>query len=328
MTLPPSAPVQRIVSPKVINMHLAKQLLCLETCRKLHESGALDDHLLPIVEEPLADGGLKTNKGYFSGAGTTKRKELHGTTSVHALSGSWGAQTDGISLYAYRIDFSCSQVGVIYSGFVLLIESKLDNEVANAELKLFLVADKLVKSSVSPCGQLYLNTEQVKNAKKFQELFFNGLFGKLFTGSKSSGIQREFLLKHDNKSLWSSSNMYLLLPLQLPMPLDESIKIDWKGINSSASAVEFVKEHAIISEKHCYPKKHVEAEYKGGDIIKFANTSVPIHALKEMIVLAIHTGKIYSVLDVRIEMSAESSFDGDDEVSSGYNSFGDYFEKK
>ncbi|KAF5206205.1 Endoribonuclease dicer-like protein [Thalictrum thalictroides] len=69
MTLPPSAPVQRIVSPKVINMHLAKQLLCLEACRKLHESGALDDHLLPIVEEPLADGGLKTNKDYFLGAG-------------------------------------------------------------------------------------------------------------------------------------------------------------------------------------------------------------------------------------------------------------------
>ncbi|PIA59016.1 hypothetical protein AQUCO_00400102v1 [Aquilegia coerulea] len=324
LTLPPSAPVQWIVSPKVLNMHLAKQLVCLDACRKLHESGALDDHLLPIVEEPLADGGIKTNKDYFSGAGTTKRKELHGTTSVHALSGSWGGRTDGISLYAYRIDFSCNQVGEIYSGFVLLIEAKLDNDVANAELELFLVADKLVVSSVSPCGQYYLNTGQVKNAKKFQELFFNGLFGKLFVGSKSSGIQREFLLKHETNSLWSSSNMYLLLPL-LPMPLHESIKIDWKGINACASAVEFVKEHAIISEKRFYPRKCEESEYKSGDIIKFANTCVPIHALKEMIVLAIHTGKIYSVLEVRIEMSAESSFD---EVSSGYSSFKEYFEKK
>lgn len=32
------------------NSHLSKQLVCLEACKRLHQMGALDDHLLPAVE--------------------------------------------------------------------------------------------------------------------------------------------------------------------------------------------------------------------------------------------------------------------------------------
>lgn len=92
--------------------------------------------------------------------GTTKRKELHGTTPIRALSGSWG-ENNHVILNAYKFDFACSIITEMYSGFVLLIESKLDDDVGNLELQLYLVS-KTVKATVSSCGQVHLDAEQVK----------------------------------------------------------------------------------------------------------------------------------------------------------------------
>lgn len=93
--------------------------------------------------------------------GTTKRKELHGTTCIGALSGTWGEKLDGAIFQAYKFDFTCDKVGEVYSGFVLLIESELNDDVGNLELLLYLVS-KTVKSSVSSCGKVHLDAEQVK----------------------------------------------------------------------------------------------------------------------------------------------------------------------
>lgn len=93
--------------------------------------------------------------------GTTKRKELHGTASIRALCGSWGDKLDGAKFHAYKFKFNCNIVSEIYSGFVLLIESKLDDDVGNMELDLYLVS-KTVKASVSSCGQVDLDPEQVQ----------------------------------------------------------------------------------------------------------------------------------------------------------------------
>lgn len=93
--------------------------------------------------------------------GTTKRKELHGTTCIRALSGSWTEKLDGIVFYAYKLDFVCNIVGEQYSNFILLTESKLDDDVGNIEVDLYLVS-KFVNSSVSSRGQLHLDAEQVE----------------------------------------------------------------------------------------------------------------------------------------------------------------------
>lgn len=94
--------------------------------------------------------------------GTTKRKELHGTTSIHTLSGTWREKTDGATYQAYKFNFSCSNANVIYSGFIFLLESKLDDDVGNIEVDLYLLS-KMVKSSVSSCGLVHLDPEQVLN---------------------------------------------------------------------------------------------------------------------------------------------------------------------
>lgn len=69
LTLPPNAAFQRIVGPMCRNSHLAKQHVCVDACRKLHQMGALDDHLLPSVEEPAENDLVEKSKGSPSGAG-------------------------------------------------------------------------------------------------------------------------------------------------------------------------------------------------------------------------------------------------------------------
>lgn len=171
-------------------------------------------------------------------------------------------------------------------------------------------------------------------AKLFQELFFNGVFGKLFV--KSSG-GRKFLLETD-ESLWEPSNMYLLLPLD---PLDSSCvpcRIDWGGIESSVSVVKFLKRNAWLNaEQSETTRKNSLVDRTAAfmvdldqtDLIHFANMSVCRSNLTDMVVVAIHTGRIYSVLDAVVNTSAESPFEVNSEATqSPFSSFADYFHKK
>jgi endoribonuclease Dicer len=68
MKLPPNAAFQTLAGPTCRNQQLAKQLVCLEACKKLHQMGALDDHLLPSVEEPSEIAVVKS-KSTSAGAG-------------------------------------------------------------------------------------------------------------------------------------------------------------------------------------------------------------------------------------------------------------------
>ncbi|XP_062101177.1 endoribonuclease Dicer homolog 3 [Humulus lupulus] len=333
--LPPNAAFKTLVGPVSKNSHLSKQLVCLEACKKLHQLGALDDHLLPSTEESSEKSVAVKSKEAASGAGTTKRKELHGTTCARALSGTWEEKHDAV-FHAYRFVFACSNVGEFFSEFVLLIETKLDDDVGNFELELFLVS-KTVKSSVSYCGQVNLDAEQMKKAKCFQELFFNGLFGKLFIGSKSSGTKRELLLHYDEKRLWNQFYSYLLLPLDsLNETSNESWRISWQEMDSCISVVELLKKNSLSGAQHCNgengnvsPCKTEPLESISDNIVRFANGSVDTSNLEERVVLAIHTGKLYSIVDLESSTSAESPFEvNGDDVPSPFTSYTEYFNKK
>ncbi|XP_020536663.1 endoribonuclease Dicer homolog 3a isoform X2 [Jatropha curcas] len=336
LKLPASAAFQTIVGPKCRSQQLAKKLVCLEACKMLHQMRALDDHLLPLVDEPTEGDHIMASKETSAGPGTTKRKELHGATNIHALSGSWAEKLDRVTFHAYKFDFSCSIATEIYSGFVLLLESKLDDDVGNIELDLYLLR-KMVRASVASCGQIQLDAEQMTKAKRFHELFFNALFGKLFTVSKSSETPREFLLQKETSILWIPSNMYLLLPLKtLSASSDESWKINWKGVNACTYAVEFLK-NSLLGAKHCKDARGSSlsgvgsfvTECSGTNEIHLADILVDGDKLKDMVVFAIHTGKIYSVVKVVIDTSAESPFEKNAKGKPAkYSSFAEYFNRK
>jgi endoribonuclease Dicer len=103
---------------------------------------------------------------YFILKGTTKRKELHGTTKVLSMSGSWGSDRSVTKLQGYKLNFVCDQVGQKYSAFVLLIDASIAKEAATLDIDLYL-HDKMVKASVSPCGPLELDAWQVWSSTLF-----------------------------------------------------------------------------------------------------------------------------------------------------------------
>ncbi|KAM3218378.1 endoribonuclease Dicer 3a [Capsicum annuum] len=331
LTLPPNAAFQTVVGPEGRSTQLSRQLVCLDACKKLHQLGALNDHLLPFNEKPSQSDSVVQDKK--SGAGTTKLKELHGTACISALSGTWGDDPNGEVYHVYKMNFPCNIEEVKYSSFILLLQSELDYDVGNVEVELFLVS-KFVKSSVTHCGKVHLDAQQVAKAKTFQELFFNGLFGKLFIKSLDG---RKFLLD-TKESLWKPSNMYLLLPLD---PVDSSCepyRVDWGGIESSVSVVEFLKNNAWLSAEKSETKRKNSlvdrtASFVGDldqtDLIHFANISISRSRLKDMVVVAIHTGRIYSVLEAVANTSSESPFEVDSEATvSPFSSFADYFHKQ
>ncbi|CAM0950731.1 unnamed protein product [Alopecurus aequalis] len=107
LTLPSSDVLTPLRGPKARSKQQAKQLVCLDACKKLHRLGILDDFLSPSVEKPLPGISIKT--------------------TAH----------------------SSSDNGV--------------DEAANLDIDLYL-HDKDVKASVSPCGLLELDVQQILEA--------------------------------------------------------------------------------------------------------------------------------------------------------------------
>ncbi|KAG6500180.1 hypothetical protein ZIOFF_040020 [Zingiber officinale] len=138
------------------------------------------------------------------------------------------------------------------------------------------------------------------------------MFGRLFTGSKGSGLKREFLFG-EQKMPWSSSKMYLLLPLEPSSGVtDTGRRIDWMVINESISVVEYLKKIYSVDDEPgnattCSP---VACETcVNSQFIKLANNALPVRCLKDSVVFSIHDGRIYSVLDVINDVSSDDPFD-------------------
>ncbi|KAH9619621.1 hypothetical protein KSS87_007949, partial [Heliosperma pusillum] len=278
---------------------------------------------------------LNMNNSELPGAGTTKRKELHGMVPVRALSGTWRDKPHGATFHSYRIDFSCDNED--FSSFVLLTASNLDHDVANAEIDLYLL-DTTAKSSVSPSGEVHLDSDQIKRAMRFHELLFNGLFSKLFLGSKAEGTPREFLLKKDSVSLWNTDTSYLILPLESFDVEDRaSWRINWKAVDSCVVVVEYMKSFSWLTAEISGGKTRsardssscLDENCAGKNHVNLANCTFCMGNLKDTVVISIHTGRIYYVLDVLVDTSAHSPFETPRVGKlKKYSTFADYFTKK
>jgi endoribonuclease Dicer len=63
------------------------------------------------------------------------------------------------------------------------------------------------------------------------------LFGKLFIGSKSSKIPREFILKKADVFLWNKANKHLLLSVHSTLDSCKGVCINWSVIDVAATTV-------------------------------------------------------------------------------------------
>lgn len=98
----------------------------------------------------------------------------------------------GSTFYAYRMDFSCSIVDEQFSGFVFLIEAKLEDDVGSVQMDLFMHSNKQVKAIITPCGQVRFDSEQVFHhipslllTVCIRCIVFDVMFHSCLTGQKS-----------------------------------------------------------------------------------------------------------------------------------------------
>lgn len=324
LTLPPGSALENLMGPPGDDDHNSKQLVCLKACKLLHELKAFDDHLLPTIGDPMEiETDIKIER--FAGAGTTKRKELHKAVAISGLSGVWVNEKRDVTLQGYKINFTCDKVEFKYSSFILLIDTILDKDVATHSIDLYL-NDKMVKAYVAPCGPIHLEVEQVEKAKRFHELFFNGVFGKMFKGSSTPGMPSQFIVDEDTSSLWNESYTFLLLPLEFPcFEESDELKIYWKGITDIYSVVKYLQ-RGHKPEDNCSSSNGEEATIVSEnkhESVHLVNKIVDIESISDMIVMAIHTGKFYSILEVVKGTSAHSPFEKSD-----VKSYADYFANK
>lgn len=143
-------------------------------------------------------------------------------------------------------------------------------------------------------------------------------------GMRSAGQLRTFLLnEHPETSLWSPANMYLLLPID--SSCTETVHINWRGIQSAALAVQFLKD-AYQTPGGAFSS--IEKNRKEGEIC-LANKKIEMNKLRDAVVMAVHSGKIYVVLEVLLDLTADSPFDGiTDKSGAEFPTFTEYFNKK
>lgn len=84
--MPLAAAIQTVVGPVNQKSHVAKKLACLEACKKLHQLGALNDHLLPCVEEHLDGVSTDIIEESAEGAGMCYAVHIALFNYLHMLS--------------------------------------------------------------------------------------------------------------------------------------------------------------------------------------------------------------------------------------------------
>ncbi|GLJ31492.1 hypothetical protein SUGI_0631970 [Cryptomeria japonica] len=255
--------------------------------------------------------------------------ELHSTAKIDALSDSWDEDETGVTLNVYELRFtSRSNNDKTYSNFAFLMKSELDDDITNTEIDLFVTTDKIVNSEFLPRGQMTLDLTQMKNAKDFQEIIFNGIFGNLRNKKKFT----------EKKNLWCSSYMYLILPLES----DKSgvSVIDWKCIETCASRAREFKSLSTISEEDysTIDIDNIKEAPMGGTIHLHSQGESQILILASGIcessnliskaVLTVHNGMLYQVVEIIHEKTAESPFPLKKDTQQRYDNYSQYFEKR
>lgn len=122
--------------------------------------------------------------------------------------------------------------------------------------------------------------------------------------------------------------MYLLLPLRHSPNIQQDLNIYWEAVESCTQAVEQLR-NLYLEDENIRANFIQHRSIKEKDIIHLANKSIHFSSIKDSVVLSLHTGRIYSVLDLIYDTTAEDSFE---EMYNGkaspFSSFVDYYREK
>ncbi|CAM6115089.1 unnamed protein product [Calypogeia fissa] len=223
--LPVTAPFQHVVGHPCQTEKMAKRVAALEACKRLHEVGALTDHLLPASEFEEAN---KEDPNRPNQADPMAQKELHSSLVPEAFRGTWASASAKVSLFALAIHVVAEPKDREYAPFALFLEADLGDNTKRTVTELDLKKRRTVRIQLVSHGQVEFEIDQLRDAMRYQEKIFN-----ITLGPKTEQDPQHLSLP--TFANWDPACLYLTLPL-LPSTLSP-VAVDWKSVRKLLTEV-------------------------------------------------------------------------------------------
>ncbi|KAK8970240.1 hypothetical protein KSP40_PGU017130 [Platanthera guangdongensis] len=157
LLLPKSCPVQIVKVEGICRM--IRQIVCLEACKKLHQFGALSDHLIPVID----DGTEDVNERGGDQA-CTFDEDIYFPAE---LVSSWSSFCN-IGLYhSYKISMSSVYFESSFCDIFLVVKSDLGSDFSSNSFNLE-TSSGSITVEISYFGDIHLDHEQILRSRRFQ----------------------------------------------------------------------------------------------------------------------------------------------------------------
>ncbi|CAM6106501.1 unnamed protein product [Calypogeia fissa] len=334
INLPVTAPFQHVVGHPCQTEKMAKRVAALEACKRLHEVGALTDHLLPASEFEEAN---KEDPNRPNQADPMAQMELRSSLVPEAFRGTWASASAKVSLFALAIHVVAEPKDREYAPFALFLEADLGDNTKRTVTELYLTKGRTVRIQLVSHGQVEFEIDQLRDAMRYQEKIFN-----ITLGPKTEQDPQHLSLP--TFANWDPACLYLTLPL-LPSTLSP-VAVDWKSVRKLLTEVVpgspplFQAARQDGTEHESDTSDH-KSQSKTCTIFHMANGPVSLEAAINSLVETTHDRQYirqYIVEGVIENLDSHSSFGYDHsglgssvsqtQKPSPYRTYVDYYEKR
>nr|ABV31244.1 dicer-like 1 [Physcomitrium patens] len=180
LQLPCNAPLENVDGPECNSLRGAQQSVCLEACKRLHEMGAFTDMLLPDKGSGEEAAKVEGSEEGEPLPGTSRHREYYPEGIADILKGDWiladkdpdAKPGSNVLVYVYMV--KCENVGFSKdnlltetSDFVILVGQKLQDQVLDMTMDLFVARTMITRASLEFCGNLDLSLHELTDLKSF-----------------------------------------------------------------------------------------------------------------------------------------------------------------
>eukprot|EP00850_Spirogloea_muscicola_P011085 SM000067S20362 [mRNA] locus=s67:600775:612007:+ [translate_table: standard] len=356
--LPMNSPFPMLRGQQRLCKETAKQSVCLEACKRLHQLGALSDHLVPVLDT-MEDGeeghSVGSTKKKTKTSGVSRRQTIIAPCAIpwalrknDRIDMAITQQASNTLMYAYSLDFKRLQgrrdeLHDKWQGLVLLTVNVLQEVGDRMDLELCFHGRRRAQATLAVCGTVQLSATELREAMEFHGKVFGYLLSKSQDGRINGfgAAATAALLQGPDMEAWKLPRFYLILPAQLRVN-SKPAAVDWENLRR---VLAWAQQRKAQQRTEWMPLKHDASPCPQASdtasvvapdstaLIMAGGQVVSKDSLTDMSVVSLHTGLHYHVLGVQERTCADSPFPNDDikgdkEVKKSYTSFTHYFLEK
>eukprot|EP00850_Spirogloea_muscicola_P002335 SM000009S23464 [mRNA] locus=s9:79580:90948:- [translate_table: standard] len=355
--LPMNAPFPLLRGQQRSCKETAKQSVCLEACKRLHQLGALSDHLVPVLDT-MEDGeqghSIGSTKKKTKTSGVSRRQTIIAPCAIpravckdDRIDMAITQQASTTLMYAYSLDYKRLQgrrdeLHDKWQRLVLLTANVLHEVGDRMDLELCLHGRRRAQATLAACGTVQLSATELREAMEFHSKVFGYLLSKSQDGRINGfgAAATAALLQGPDLEAWKLPRFYLVLPAQIRAN-SKPAAVDWDSLRG---VLAWAQQRKAQQQTEGMPPTHDASPCPQASdtavvapdstaLIMAGDQVVSKDSLTDMSVVSLHTGLHYHVLGVQERICADSPFPnydikGDKEVKKSYTSFTHYFLEK